>query len=556
MALSILSHSVIWDGFRTGTVKSEIISETVSRGVYDKKLYVCCGGELAGVKAFVEITGRTSPEKLPAVMVIGDLKEKQDVAFTEKLVSIGYAVAYVDVAGENPEKEYYTVYPEEKAYANYKDGSVNLYGGFENEKKVCWFTWVKVCKSVIKYLSGLPYINGIGGFASGEAATALWQLAAVEPALSCAVFVGNAGWQSYRGTDKFSDDEPAFSDEALAVIADIEAQSYAKRVKCPSLLLSAIGDKNCDFDRAYDTMARISEKTYKATLYSFKRESVSETAFTDVKLFFEKFLKKDPAVEIADEAGFQLLRENGKVIAEATLNTKNPESVRFYYSEGQVSPEKRFYETLVGEEVKSGVKYRARIPVGKGAGIVAAFVSVKYANGFCVSSDVESLKIPEGEGEEPSKSGVVYSSREVSRSVFFPLKEEYGSSRIDFKGDNAVKKKSGPMGVDGVYCKNGIATFKINGEKLRPDHDSILMFDAYAKTDVKLRISLFADFTEERIEYSETVSVKGGQVWRNFRLDNRRFKTEGGMPLKNYGRIDAVAFLSDGECLINNVLWV
>ena len=98
MALSILSHSVIWDGFRTGTVKSEIISETASRGVYDKKLYVCCGGELAGVKAFVEITGRTSPEKLPAVMVIGDLKEKQDVAFTEKLVSIGYAVAYVDVA--------------------------------------------------------------------------------------------------------------------------------------------------------------------------------------------------------------------------------------------------------------------------------------------------------------------------------------------------------------------------------------------------------------------------------------------------------------------------
>ena len=556
MALSIISHSVIWDGFKTGAVKSEIISETASRGVYDKKLYVCCGGELKGVKAFVEITGRTAPEKLPAVMVIGDLKGKQDVAFTEKLVSLGYAVVTVDVAGENPEKEYYTVYPEGADYANYKEGISNLYGGFENEKKVCWFTWAKVCKNVIKYLSGLPDIDGIGGFASGEAATVLWQLAAVEPALACAVFVGNAGWQSYSGTDKFSDDEPAFSDETLAVIADIEAQSYAKHVKCPCLLLSAIGDKNCNFDRAYDTMARISEKTYKATLYSFKRESVSESAFTDVKLFLEKFLKKDPAAKIAEEVRFQLLHEDGKVIAEAIPNTENPESVRFYYSEGQISPTKRFYETLVGEEVKPGVKYRVRIPVSKGAGIVAAFVSVKYANGFCISSDVECLKIPAGEGEDPSKSGVVYSSREVSRSVFFPLKEEYGSSRIDFKGDNAVKKKSGPMGVDGVYCKNGLATFKIKGEKLSPDHDSILMFDAYSKADVKLKISLFADFTGERTEYFETVSVKGGQVWRNFRLDNRRFKTESGMPLKNYGKIDVVAFLSDGECLINNVLWV
>lgn len=556
MALSILPHSVIWDGFRTGTVKSEIISEESSRGIFRKKLYVLCGGELKGVKVFVEIVGRSRAEKQPAVIAIGDLKGKEDVAFTEKLLSEGYIVVNVDVAGKNPEKEYYTVYPEEMEYANFKTENYDLYGGFENEKKVCWFAWAKVCRNVIKYLSGLSFIDEIGGFASGESATVLWQLAATDPYLSCAVFVGNAGWQSYRGTYKFSGAEPSFSDEELAVVADVEAQSYAKHVKCPCLLLSAVGDKNCDLDRAYDTMARISEKTYKATLYSFKRESVSGTALVDIKLFFEKFLKKDPSTEIAEEVRFQLSYSEGKAVAEATLITENPLSVRFYYSEGQIAPTRRFYETVIGEEVKAGVKYRAELPVFKGAEIVTAFVSVKYANGFCVSSDVESVKIPEGEGAEPLKSGVIYSSREVSRSVFFPLKEEYGCSRIDFNGDNAVKKKSGPMGLYGVYCKNGIATFKINGEKIKPNHDSILMFDAYAECDAELRISLFSDFSGERTEYYEIVSVKGGQVWGNFRLDSRRFKTEDGIPLKNYDKIDAVAFLSDGECLINNVLWV
>ena len=46
-------------------------------------------------------------------------------------------------------------------------------------------------------------------------------------------------------------------------------------------------------------------------------------------------------------------------------------------------------------------------------------------------------------------------------------------------------------------------------------------------------------------------------MWHNVKLTRNKFKTVEGMPLKNYDKINAVAFnAEDGEYLINNVLWV
>ena len=557
MALSILSHSAIWDGFKVkNNLTAETIEETVLKNVVRTKLYLNCGGELDGVKAFVEIIRKKQSAGSPAVLVINDFEKEEDRLFTETMLSLGYAVVNMDVAGKRDGKEYFTVYPDGMEYAVYENKKDDLYRNFENEKQVCWFTWVKVCRNVIAYLSKQSFFTEIGGFASGEAATVLWQLAATESKLSCAAVFGNAGWQSYRGFCKFSGEEPQFTDEELAVAADIEAQSYAKHVKCPVLLLTAVGDSNFDIDRAYDTMARISERVYKATLYSFKRESASRSAVTELKLFYEKFLKGNEELEIAKEAKLQVSYLDGEVVAETTLSTKDPESVRFYYSVGQSFAAKRFYETVRGEKIKEGVRYRAAFAVSGSADMVTVFVAARYENGFYICSNIESVKIPKENKTTIDDSRIVYSSRITSRSVFFPVKEEYGSSGIDFTGANAVHKKAGPMGVEGVCSKNGLFTFKVGGAGFFPAYSSVLMFDVYAKEDATLKVSLISDYDGERTEYYETVELKGGEVWHNVKLDSRNFKTEEGMPLKSYDKIYALSFSVDGEYLINNVLWV
>ena len=558
MALGILSHSALWDGFKIkGEVNCEKIDERTEGRVLRERSYVLCDGELSGVKVFLELVRKKGTDNAPAVLILNTLGNREDEKLTETLLSFGYIVANVDIEGKFSGKEYYTVYPENLDFANFNGNKKELYSGFESEKKVCWFIWTKALYFVVKYLSALPFVNGIGGIASGEIATSLWQLSSVSQELDCAVFVGNAGWQSYRGYDKFLDAEPNFSDEELAVVADIEAQSYANHVKCPCLLLSALGDEEFDVDRAYDTMARISERLYKATLYSFKRKSASTSAVQVIKLFFSKFLKKEK-VELAGEPKLSVGTADGKLVAEITLPTKAPASVRFYYSTDDESPAKRYYETVVPEEIKEGAKYRATVSLPKEVKRAIVFASVRYENGYGVCSNVEAVNFENGGDGNIVKSGIIYASRDSSRSIFFPKNEEFGASLIDFNENNAIKKLSGPMGVGGVYCKNGLLTFKTHGKGGKIRDDAMLLFDAFGKEDAELKVSLIAIDGGTQTEYLDYVHISGSASWQNFKLDVRGFKTVDGMPLKNLDRIDAIAFESDSdkEYIVNNILWV
>ena len=85
----------------------------------------------------------------------------------------------------------------------------------------------------------------------------------------------------------------------------------------------------------------------------------------------------------------------------------------------------------------------------------------------------------------------------------------------------------------------------------------MLMMDVYAKEKSVLSVKLISDYAGNKIEYIARANVLGGDVWHNVQLDMNKFKTEEGMSLKSYEKINAVEFNVEGtEYLINNVLWV
>ena len=56
---------------------------------------------------------------------------------------------------------------------------------------------------------------------------------------------------------------------------------------------------------------------------------------------------------------------------------------------------------------------------------------------------------------------------------------------------------------------------------------------------------------------AEHLIFNRGDVWHNVKITRNKFKTAEGMPLKNYDKINAIAFVGeDCEFLINNALWV
>jgi hypothetical protein len=156
------------------------------------------------------------------------------------------------------------------------------------------------------------------------------------------------------------------------------------------------------------------------------------------------------------------------------------------------------------------------------------------------------------------KSNVIYSSRiENSESAF--ISADAGKKKsADLKSDKRgiVEVKEGPMEINGVYCKAGLLTFKLNAKTDRPQEGAMLMFDVYSKQKGVAAVKLIADYFGNRVDYFAWVNVHGGEVWQNVKVDINKFKTEQGLSLKEFEKINALEFIIDGEYLINNALWV
>ena len=110
--------------------------------------------------------------------------------------------------------------------------------------------------------------------------------------------------------------------------------------------------------------------------------------------------------------------------------------------------------------------------------------------------------------------------------------------------------------MQGITCKSGVNTFSISAEKVKPESDALIMFDAFVKEGGDITVKLITDYFGQKTVYSATAKVVGEEIWQNVKFSVNAFKTAEGIPLKSYDKVDAIEFYSDKEYLINNALWV
>ena len=112
------------------------------------------------------------------------------------------------------------------------------------------------------------------------------------------------------------------------------------------------------------------------------------------------------------------------------------------------------------------------------------------------------------------------------------------------------------MDIPGAYCKWGLLTFKINALKDKPNEDAMFMFDCYCKEDNQITVKMITDYYGNKTEFMAKISLVGGEIWHNVKIEKAKFKTAEGMSLKSYEKVMAIEFDAEGEWLINNALWV
>ena len=564
MAGNILTPVTLWSEFKTDKVpECTVIDSRQEDGVLFIRCYI--EGRKVGderVKIFTTIAKGVQTSVAPAILLIRDFIDGDYNQMICDLVNKGYTVVMPDLAGKVDDKEFYTEYPLEISYANFMQVKDDLYSVVNEVSQTCWYEWGCVARYVIEYLKNSGTVTGIGGLGIAEAATVLWQTAAMEESVLCSAFVMNAGWSGYRGIHKYGGQvEPQFSDSMYKFIAGVDPQTYAKHINSPVLILSATNSDKFDCDRAYDTVVRMGENVYKAIHYSVGyRNKVSEEGYNDAVIFFDEFLKRNgkQRKNLPDESEIKVDFENGKMRVVITPDEKNLKEVALFVSEETTAPSERCWFKVTDYVEKTEDGYVFEYQPYYNSGIVTFFTKAYYKSGFVIGSNIVAKKFDADQTFKGYRSNVLYSSRmQSSESIFSAANQiENSPEHVNVSGGQRIKVLRGPMGIDGAYCEWGLLTFKINATKDKPNPDAMFMLDVYTKEDNVVTIKLITDYYGKKSEYVANVSLCGGDVWHNVKLEKSKFKTAEGMSLKSYDKVNAIEFNANGTWLINNALWV
>ena len=559
MAGNILTPVSIWKDFKVEqNPVSELISESKIGEVIISRIYIQGPKSAKGrIKIYGVMARKAQTQLTPAVLVLPDLKHGIDEDYLISLAKEGYIALAIDFTGKQLEG-YYTVYPEDKEYADYSNAQFVLDRVPHSAKETCWYVWGSMAKTALEYLINQPYVLNVGAIGINLAGSILWHVSANEKRLSCVVFVLNSGWQAYKDQLKYSTaTESDFSDEQLRYVAGIEPQAYAPYVKCPTLMLCATNNTNYDSDRAYDTLARIQNKKYNALNFSVAyANGIDFDSNIDTTIFLDKFLheKTDESVLLPKEPELVCGLKDGTLSVKIQLDDKGLEEITLYCAEETLNPALRSWRKVFHQDKQLSNEVEVSYMPYKDSERVFFVAKAKYKNGFTISSNVLCKRFLPSEAGDDRKENIMYSGRNNGKDlVFTPV---YTDGYIETQKGQGVKQQIGPMEIVGAGSEVAITSFKMNSKISKPNEDSLLMLDIYSEKDSTLTITLISDYLKTPIEYFVTVQVVGGKIWNNVKLSKNKFKTKDGFLLKSYDKVNAIKFACSNKFVINNVLWV
>lgn len=557
MSVNILTPVSLWEGFYIeAPISFRSLVKKTENGVVSE--YLRIDGRSVGKEKVNIFALFKKPENFksgPAVLISSDPEFSVSESFSDRLVKEGYAVLAVDIGGKREDGKPYTVYPDEISFANFLENKDNLFSVKTSVKDTCWYEWGAVLRYAYAFLRSIKGVNRIGAIGVKYGANPLFYLASIEKDVKAFVSILNAGWSSYNGIDAFGETvEPEFSDETCAFVAGAEPQSYASRILCPTLILSALNSKEFKPERAHETSFRIPDEVYSCVNFSVGyEEAVDKQAFSNIVVFLENFLKKKKLTFIS-EPKLSLEIEGGKIIVNVNANKKDLADVSVYFSEEIKSAEDRTFEMAVKVK-EDGLKRVFEYKPYAYSKNVIAFAKARYLNGFEISSPISFKELNPQAFLPSSKNKIMYSGRILGAESVFSANVP-AETFIDADGDYAPIVKKGPMDIEGVYSSYGLKTKRVLRLKDAPDKDSILIFDVFSANANTIKVTLTVKNEVEEINYSASVNINGGNVWYNAKLEAVKFKTEEGRILREYKGITSIKIEGMGEYLINNVLWV
>ncbi len=559
MGNPFLTPVTLWQDFDDSLpLEEECIAEWKAEGAVWRDLYFSGRQTAAGrVRIYARYAFPEGAETFPAVMILFEAGFPFDKKLISRYLESGYGVLCVDYCGETASGPY-TVYPKDIEYANFSKAGRHIEFCDETAKETSWYEWAAVARYAAAYLSGRKEVTAFAGIGLRTGGEILFKIAPYVP-LACMVSVCAAGWLAYRGIGKFEKGENRILDEERhRFIAGIDSQSYAPLIRCPVLLVSAINDKKYNYDRVYDTFGQISAQSEKALLFSAHGSGLVGThSLKDIDLYLDRYLK-GRSVYLSGPIGISVDEEDGNLMVTGTFDEKGKvETFGIFYTENIAAFKTRDWTRVLGKPKDlAGNVGKIPLTLYKGSDKALVFVFVSYSNGFSVTSKILEVNVPKRYRNVCERSRVIYGEAEGKNG--FTTFRKRAIPVADCFSDGAytgIRPMAGYGGIVGICTNPGIISYRVGERRYEPPEGASFRFDAYSPQDARLRVVFFKD-EEEKIGFWDEVKISAGGTWQSLIFDPSDFKSEAGATLEDFGGVVSVAFMSDEDVLINNVIWL
>ena len=281
------------------------------------------------------------------------------------------------------------------------------------------------------------------------------------------------------------------------------------------MMLCAINDKKCNYDRVYDTFQQINPEVEKAILYSAHGNGlIGRHSFVNIDLFLDKFLKHH-SVFLSRPVSFTASSET------ETLKCA-PRTIPWAKLRNAVSFTRR-------------TRRRSKRAIGQDGSATSAkwgriirIHSARRLSGQRKSARVYFRPLFERLFRHVQDPGD-RSRRKAQRlpQEPHPLYERDGNHRVcrlpppyrkhcDCFSDSEhvdLELLPGYGGIPGRYDAYGIITYRVSEPRFEPSEGASFRFDAWCEHDANLKVTFYSD-VEEEAGYTENFFVQGGENGR------------------------------------------
>jgi len=464
------------------------------------------------------------------VVVFDDIVKSVNTFDPSLYLNNGFCVLAVDYAGVSDKKSRFTIYPREFKKANYFLHPESIQET-DTPKDSSWYIWQTVALRSCFFAKSLGVVN-LFMLGVGHGLEMVFKTAYFNSALTGAVTQYSGGILNAKN---------------LQYIASLDATAYAQHSKCPILMQLPSNEANSSLEEinaVFETAINSSEDT---------RFLIQERSITCVDLqmpiiWFKSILdgaKLPKTPKLEPKVSQNKLYYNITACASGEIK-----SVSLFVAHIESKSAFRNWRSEALQSVGEG-EYLASIEVVNCEAPLYAFTTVVYNSGLIFSSPVSTVN-PKSLGLNTQilvQKRLVYDTEMGTADWHMPCLSNC------FKLEKALSTQSGALGLEGLTsAKNTLKTFKLADPQYKGSSGNSLQLMIEAKTAQNISFNVFSIVNSTL--FSCTKEFVGSNSWIKTSLSPYDFKSKGGESLSSWQDILTFEITSNGEFLLNSILWV